>query len=133
MNRRIAPNEDRFKGYSRSLREDTIGSQYRLCLNCHFLCSRRRLTLHAQDLLCNFFLIQKLFKSENLQYKVYPVTRYSELFKRIEESKSCDRVKLFLFINCGGIVDLTESDLLERDGAEIFLFDVNKPINHRNI
>lgn len=61
------------------------------------------------------------------------MTRYSELFKRIEESKACDRVKLFLFINCGGIVDLTESDLLERDGAEIFLFDVNKPINHRNI
>lgn len=68
-----------------------------------------------------------------MQYKVYPVTRYSELFSRIEESRAYEQVRLFLFINCGGIVDLTQSDILHRHDADIFLFDINKPINHKNL
>jgi hypothetical protein len=77
--------------------------------------------------------MQKLFKSENIQYKVYPVTRYTELFSRIEESKVYDQVKLFLFVNCGGILDLTQTDLLQRNQPTLLLFDVNKPIHHKNI
>ena len=49
-----------------------------------------------------------MFKCENIQYKVYPVTTYSDLHARIEESRIYDRVKMFMFINCGGLIDLTE-------------------------
>ena len=77
--------------------------------------------------------MQKLFKSENIQYKVYPVTRYTELLARIEESRVYEQVKLFLFVNCGGIIDLTQSDIMQRNDAQIFLFDINKPINHKNL
>jgi hypothetical protein len=44
-----------------------------------------------------------------------------------------DRVKLFTFINCGGILDLTQSDLLQRNDPTLLLFDVNKPIHHKNL
>lgn len=78
-------------------------------------------------------ITQKLFKSENIQYKVYPVTRYTELSASMEESKVYDKVRLFMFVNCGGILDLTQSDLLQRNDPTILLFDVNKPIHHKNL
>ena len=68
-----------------------------------------------------------------MQYKVYPVTTYSELGTRIEEARVYDKVKMFLFINCGGIIDLTEYWIVQQKQAHIFLFDVNKPINHKNL
>lgn len=38
------------------------------------------------------------------------------------------------FINCGGIVDLTEKWFIsERPDSHIFLWDVHKPIHHSNI
>lgn len=61
------------------------------------------------------------------------MTTYSELSARVEESRAYDRVKLFLFINCGGIVDLTEYWIVQQKQAQVFLFDVNKPVNHRNL
>jgi hypothetical protein len=64
---------------------------------------------------------------------VYPVTRYTELFTRIEESKVYDQVRLFIFVNCGGILDLSQSDLLQRNQPTLMLFDSNKPIHHKNL
>jgi hypothetical protein len=40
---------------------------------------------------------------------------------------------MFMFINCGGIMDLTETWIVQQKQAQIFLFDVNKPINHKNL
>lgn len=38
------------------------------------------------------------------------------------------------FINCGGMLDLTEKWFIsETHSTEVFLLDVNKPINHANI
>jgi cell division control protein 45 len=42
-------------------------------------------------------------------------------------------VKLFLMINCGGIIDLTQTAIIARTEAEIFLFDIHKPIHHMNV
>lgn len=41
---------------------------------------------------------------------------------------------MFMFINCGGLIDLTESWFI-KEGADttIFLFDSNKPMNHKNL
>ncbi len=61
------------------------------------------------------------------------MTTYSELGSRIEEAKVYDQVKMFMFINCGGIIDLTEYWIVQQKQAQIFLFDVNKPIHHKNL
>jgi len=129
----IAPNANLAQGHHRSLRENPRRNEHRPRLSRPLLCRRHRLALHTQDFIGISHPTQKLFKSENIQYKVYPVTRYTELFARIEESKVYEQVKLFFFINCGGILDLTQSDLLQRNDPTLLLFDVNKPIHHKNI
>lgn len=78
-------------------------------------------------------MTQKMLKCENIQYKVYPVTTYSELYSRIDESKAYDKVKMFMFINCGGLIDLTEFWIVHQKPAQIFLFDIHKPIHHKNL
>ena len=129
----IAPNANLAQGHHRSLREDPRRDEHRSRLSSPLHCSRHRLSLHPQDLVSTSPPTQKLFKSENIQYKVYPVTRYTELFARIEESKVYEQVRLFFFINCGGILDLSQSELLQRNDPTLLLFDVNKPIHHKNI
>lgn len=60
------------------------------------------------------------------------MTTYSELSDRIEEAKAYDSVKIFSFVNCGGIIDLTQFWIAESE-AHVLLFDSNKPIHHNNI
>ena len=39
-----------------------------------------------------------------------------------------------MFINCGGLIDLTESWFIKEGGdTKVFLFDANKPMNHKNL
>jgi hypothetical protein len=57
---------------------------------------------------CIFLIIKKFLKSENIQYKVYPVTTYTELEQRVEDSREYEKVRLFMFLNCGGLIDLSE-------------------------
>jgi hypothetical protein len=39
-----------------------------------------------------------------------------------------------MFINCGGLIDFSETWLLKEGGdTKIFLFDSNKPIDHKNL
>ncbi len=41
---------------------------------------------------------------------------------------------MFMFINCGGLIDFSETWLLKEGGdTKIFLFDSNKPIDHKNL
>jgi hypothetical protein len=44
-----------------------------------------------------------------------------------------ETIRLFLFINCGGIIDLTVQWFAKDPNSQIFLLDVNKPIVHTNI
>lgn len=39
-----------------------------------------------------------------------------------------------MFINCGGFIDLTQKWFVSQEGqeAKVFVFDVNKPIHHKN-
>jgi hypothetical protein len=70
-------------------------------------------------------------KNENIEYKIYPTLSYTDLEERIEECKTYEKVRLFFFINCGGLIDLTGKWFCKQ--AVVFLFDVNKPIHHANI
>ena len=53
-------------------------------------------------------IIKKFLKSEKIQYKVYPVTTYTELEQRAEDSREYDKVRLFMFLNCRGLINLSE-------------------------
>lgn len=70
-------------------------------------------------------------KSENIEYMIHPVSTYTELEQRIEDCRSFEKVKLFFFINCGGLIDLTAKWFSKQ--AQVFLFDVHKPIHHANL
>jgi hypothetical protein len=74
-----------------------------------------------------------MFKCENIQYKAYPVTNYREMQHHIEESRVYDKVKMFMFINCGGLIDLTEYWFVQEKQAQVFLFDMHEPIYHANV
>lgn len=74
-----------------------------------------------------------MFKNDNIHYQKFPVTTYSELNVRIEEARLYDQVRVFMFINCGGTIDLTDTWIVQQKMAQIFLFDVNKPIHHKNV
>lgn len=70
-------------------------------------------------------------KGENILYKVYPVSTYTELEDRIEDSKCYEKIRLFFFINCGALIDLTTKWFSKESFT--FLFDVHKPIHHANV
>ena len=40
---------------------------------------------------------------------------------------------MFMFINCGGLIDLTLYWIVQQKQAQIFLFDIHKPIHHKNL
>ncbi len=128
-----APNENRAERHPVAVLENPVGSEHLLRVNRDLRSGGHRQHLHPQDLLGTPFSMQKMLKCENIQYKVYPVTTYSEIEQRVEEARVYEKVRMFMFINCGGIMDLTETWIVQQKQAQIFLFDVNKPINHKNL
>lgn len=56
---------------------------------------------------------------------------YSLFGEKLNEAQDLESVNLYLFINCGGTVDLTEYEFISR--VKVILFDVHKPIHHKNI
>ena len=62
---------------------------------------------------------------------MYPVSTYTELDQRIDDCRIFEKIKLFFFLNCGGLIDLSAKWFSKQ--CQVFLFDVHKPIHHANI
>lgn len=54
-----------------------------------------------------YYYPQRFFKSLSILFNIYAVNNYTELENKIESSSECKTIKLFMFINCGGFIDLT--------------------------
>lgn len=72
------------------------------------LCSLKMLSVLVE-------IIKKFLKNEKIQYKVYPVTTYTELDQHVEDSREYEKVRLFMFLNCGGLIDLSEKWFVVRN------------------
>lgn len=56
--------------------------------------------------------MQKILRSENILYKVYPVSNYRQFDASIEEALIYNEVKLFLTINLGANCSLANSPII---------------------
>lgn len=75
-------------------------------------------------------ILQNLFRNENIMFSVAPVLGIKGMKRVFSDNK--DDCNIYLFINCGGCVDLVE--LLEPDEKVIFyVCDSHRPLDLCNI
>lgn len=78
---------------------------------------------------------KRLLVSENLKYRITPVSGHIELEKKIEESRASEDLKYVIFINCGSRLDLTSKWFYTETKRKVrtILMDKHRPIHHRNM
>lgn len=62
------------------------------------------------DAICGSQILQTLFRYDQMVFSVIPILGYNGLKRTFDEHKT--DVKIFLFINCGGCVDLVGMHLI---------------------
>ncbi|EAR84925.3 CDC45-like protein (macronuclear) [Tetrahymena thermophila SB210] len=86
------------------------------------------------DSLCSLKILTGLLKSDNIAYKVLPVTGFSQLEASIDECQTSESIQSMIFINCGGVLDLTQKWFVtEKTKIKAYIFDNHRPIHHHNI
>lgn len=82
------------------------------------------------DSICACKILQNLFRNENVMFSIAPVMGVKSMKRIFDENKNdCG---IFLFINCGGCLDLVE--LLEPNDENIFFIcDSHRPLDLCNV
>ncbi|XP_057295663.1 cell division control protein 45 homolog isoform X1 [Hydractinia symbiolongicarpus] len=81
------------------------------------------------DALCACKIVKLLFKQDNIQYTIIPVSGVSDLKSSYDEHR--EQIKHFLLLNCGGNIDL---DILEPDDDTTFyIVDSHRPLDLNNV
>ncbi|CAK81557.1 unnamed protein product (macronuclear) [Paramecium tetraurelia] len=80
------------------------------------------------DAICALRILTSLLNRENLQFRMIPVSGYSEMTEAIQ--KCGNMYKSIILLNCGNVYDM--SDFIKGD-IKFFIFDSHKPINHNNV
>lgn len=82
------------------------------------------------DSICASKIIQNLFRNDQIIFTIVPIMGLNALKRTFNENKNdCN---MFLFINCGGCLDLVE--LLQPDEEIVFfLCDSHRPLDLCNI
>jgi cell division control protein 45 len=82
------------------------------------------------DAICASKIIQNLFRNDQIIFSVFPILGLNGLKRAFNEHK--DDAKLYLFVNCGGTVDIV--DLLQPEDDIIFyICDSHRPLDVCNI
>lgn len=75
-------------------------------------------------------ILQSLFKNEQIIFTVAPILGVKSLKRTFDNNKAdCN---IFLFVNCGGCVDLVEL-LAPEDNVLFFVCDSHRPLDLCNI
>lgn len=75
-------------------------------------------------------ILQSIFKSDQIVFTFVPVLGVKSLKRTFDNNKSdCN---IFLFINCGGCIDLVEL-LAPEDNISFFVCDSHRPLDLCNI
>lgn len=75
-------------------------------------------------------ILQSLFKSDQIVFTFVPVLGFQSLKRTFENNRS--DCSIFLFINCGGCIDLVEL-LAPEDNVLFFVCDSHRPLDLCNI
>ncbi|KRX06630.1 hypothetical protein PPERSA_13109 [Pseudocohnilembus persalinus] len=76
----------------------------------------------------------QILKSEGVLFNVYPCQGYQHLEQIIEDLKELENLRSILFINCGALIDLTQSWFAQNDRKiKAYILDNHRPIQHENI
>ncbi|EGR33194.1 hypothetical protein IMG5_206854 [Ichthyophthirius multifiliis] len=79
-------------------------------------------------------ILTGLLKQDLITYKIYPVSGYSQLQSSLEECQQNINIQSLLFLNCGGLMDLTENDFVKnKTNIKAYVFDNHRPIHHHNL
>lgn len=81
------------------------------------------------DSICACKILQNLFRNENIMFSIAPVMGVKGMKRIFDENK--DDCGIFLFINCGGTMDLVE--LLEPAEHIFFICDSHRPLDLCNV
>jgi hypothetical protein len=81
----------------------------------------------------HFFIVQNLFKSDEVQFVSIPVFSQTHIRTELNKLKDSQYIRSFVFINCGGYLDLTRQWFYDNDNIKSYLFDCHRPYNHNNI
>ena len=82
------------------------------------------------DSICTCKILQSLLRHKQTLYTLVVVEGINDLRSAYEEQ--CDTVKCFLFINCGGTIDIIEVLEPEED-VVFFVLDSHRPTDVCNI
>lgn len=75
-------------------------------------------------------ILQSLFRNENIIFSMSPVLGVKGMKRTFDENK--EDCNIFLFINCGGCLDLVEL-LCPEDDVVFFVCDSHRPLDLCNI
>lgn len=82
------------------------------------------------DSICACKILQSLLKHKHILYSLAVVRGLSDLKKAYEEN--CGDVKYYIFINCGGTIDIIE-ELEPEEDVIFFVLDSHRPLDLCNI
>ena len=83
------------------------------------------------DSLCATKLLTSLLVSENISYRIFPITDYVRFTKQVNSFG--DEFMYLICVNCGGRIDLKkEINDYYKKKVEILLLDSHRPIHHAN-
>ncbi|KAJ1534589.1 hypothetical protein HK096_003707 [Nowakowskiella sp. JEL0078] len=85
------------------------------------------------DALCSCKLLSSLLKSDSIAHEIVPISGFRELSEKnstlIEEN---EQLRSLIFLNCGGMVDLSEY-LTLTENMMVYIADSHRPINLHNL
>lgn len=79
------------------------------------------------------FAIQALLKSDEVQFVAIPVFSNDHIMKELALLEDAKFVRSLIFINCGGVLNMTEQPFYEKEDIKCYLMDCHRPYDHRNI
>ncbi len=81
------------------------------------------------DSICACKILQNLFRNESIMFSIAPVMGVKGMKRIFDENK--EDCSIFLFINCGGCLDLVE--VLEPTDQILFVCDSHRPLDLCNV
>jgi len=86
------------------------------------------------DAICTCRMLTDLMRSDNIQYKIRPVSGYADIeAARDSFINQSEQLRSLVFINCGGRVNLDKMFNPTANGKRCFVFDHHRPIHLANI
>jgi cell division control protein 45 len=82
------------------------------------------------DAICGSKILQSLFRNEQIIFTFVPILGVKSLKRTFDNQK--DDCNIFLFVNCGGCLDLVEL-LAPEDQQIFFVCDSHRPLDLCNI